>query len=292
MECLDTVDLQTLRDACKANGLPTSGTKLDCFHRLQAGVGDGRKNKKGKGAGGAPKAMDGDVTSPPSPAFIAKEYAALNEAGIEEEEEIENIINMRWKKMQALKMASEAEEVQAADVEEEDAEAPTFIKIPLKLTSEQAATSNYIFVSGPDDENNFLYKKVSDKPDPAAKPVAKVAASSKAASKAVVKAVPAKAPAKTFTSPAPGKKRKEPEPEPEPEPLSADDPAFQQAAIQFCMKQMKSRVMAKIKAKRLKKENLFDFILAFDAGTKGTTDNVVDTFVEQSLCETDDEDDE
>ena len=41
MECLDTVDLQTLRDACKANGLPTSGTKLDCFHRLQAGVGDG-----------------------------------------------------------------------------------------------------------------------------------------------------------------------------------------------------------------------------------------------------------
>ena len=30
-------------------------------------------------------------------------------------------------KMQALKMASEAEEVQAADVEEEDAEAPTFI---------------------------------------------------------------------------------------------------------------------------------------------------------------------
>ena len=39
--------------------------------------------------------MDGDVTSPPSPAFIAKEYAALNEAGIEEEEEIEKIINMR-----------------------------------------------------------------------------------------------------------------------------------------------------------------------------------------------------
>ena len=41
MECLHTVDLQTLRDACKANGLPTSGTKRDCFHRLQSGVGDG-----------------------------------------------------------------------------------------------------------------------------------------------------------------------------------------------------------------------------------------------------------
>eukprot|EP00966_Prymnesium_polylepis_P284754 6578859-Prymnesium_polylepis.1 len=138
--------------------------------------------------------------------------------------------------MQALKMASEAEEVEEADVEE-DAEVATFIKIPLKLTSEQAATSNYIFVSGPDDENNFLYKKMSDKPDkpdPAAKPVvAKVAAGSKAASKAAVKAVPAKPHAKTvpFASPAVGKKRKEPEPDPEPQPLSADDPAFQQAAI-------------------------------------------------------------
>eukprot|EP00966_Prymnesium_polylepis_P209223 4846817-Prymnesium_polylepis.1 len=56
--------------------------------------------------------------------------------------------------------------------------------------------------------------------------------------------------------------------------IMRDDDAFQQAAIQFCMKQMKSRVMAKIKAKRLKKENLFDFILAFEAGTKGTTDDV------------------
>ena len=157
--------------------------------------------------------MDGDVTSPPSPGFIAKEYAALKEAGIDEEEEITNIINMRWKKMQALKMASAAPDEGDVNVEEEEAEQPSFIKIPLKLTSEQAATSNYIFVSGPDDENNYLYKKASDKPEPAAKPVAKVAASSKAASKAAVKAVSAKSPVKTV-SPAAGKKRKEPEPEP------------------------------------------------------------------------------
>eukprot|EP00966_Prymnesium_polylepis_P163667 3783575-Prymnesium_polylepis.1 len=37
MEALDSIDLQTWRDACKANGLPTSGTKLDCYHRLQDG---------------------------------------------------------------------------------------------------------------------------------------------------------------------------------------------------------------------------------------------------------------
>ena len=42
MECLDTVDLQTLRDACEAMGLPTSGTKLDCWHCLQSGGSDGR----------------------------------------------------------------------------------------------------------------------------------------------------------------------------------------------------------------------------------------------------------
>eukprot|EP00966_Prymnesium_polylepis_P023137 532389-Prymnesium_polylepis.1 len=91
-------------------------------------------------------------------------------------------------------MASEEEaEVDGdVDVEEEEAEADSaFIKIPLKLTSEQAVTSNYIFVSGPDDEGRYRYKKISDKPEPAAKPVAKVAASSKAAPKAAVKAVPA-----------------------------------------------------------------------------------------------------
>ena len=100
MECLDKIDLQTLRDACKANRLPTSGTKLDCFRRLQSGSGDGRKNK-GKGVATF-KATNGDTTtstSPPSPGCIAKEYAVLKEAGIEEEEEIENIINMRWKKI-------------------------------------------------------------------------------------------------------------------------------------------------------------------------------------------------
>lgn len=283
MECLDSVDLQTLRDACKANGLPTSGTKLDCFHRLQSGVGDGRKNKKGKAAAGATKGTTDDdtSTSPPSPSFVAKEYAALKEAGIDEEEEIENIINMRWKKMQALKMAHEAE----ADVEEEEEDSSAFIKIPLKLTSEQAATSNYIFVSGPDDENNYLYKKApaADKP---AKPAVAKAAAPKAAPKPAIKADVAKTSPVMAPIASANKKRKEPEP------LSHDDPAFQQAAIQFCMKQMKSRVMAKIKAKRLKKENLFDFIVAFDAGTKGSTDDVVDTFIEQSLCETDDEDEE
>ena len=51
------------------------------------------------------------TTSAGSP---AKFIAPLKEAGIEEEEEIENIINMRWKKMQALKAASEED----ADVEE------------------------------------------------------------------------------------------------------------------------------------------------------------------------------
>jgi hypothetical protein len=266
-----------------------------------SGAGDGRK-KKGKSVD-APKPTtdDSTSTSPPSPGFIAKEYAALKEAGIDEEEEITNIINMRWKKMQALKMDSAAPDEGDVDVEEEEAEQPSFIKIPLKLTSEQAATSNYIFVSGPDDENNYLYKKAAPEEaavKPAAKAVAKPAAMSKAAAPKVAPkaaahgpAAPAAGkPAKTFTSPS--KKRKEPEPEPEPEPFSAADVAFQQAAIQFCMKQMKSRVMAKIKAKRLRKENLFDFILAFDAGTKGTTDDVVDTFIEQSLCETDNEEDE
>ena len=77
--------------------LLTCKPKLDCFHRLQSGVSDGRKSNKGKTTAVMPNAQDDTTTStsPPSPSFIAKEYAALKEAGIEEEEEIENIINMR-----------------------------------------------------------------------------------------------------------------------------------------------------------------------------------------------------
>jgi hypothetical protein len=33
MASFDLIDLQTLRNACMAEGLPTSGTKLDCLHR-------------------------------------------------------------------------------------------------------------------------------------------------------------------------------------------------------------------------------------------------------------------
>eukprot|EP00966_Prymnesium_polylepis_P323572 7379746-Prymnesium_polylepis.1 len=129
---------------------------------------DARKSKKGKAPVDVPKAQDDttSTTSPPSPGFIAKEYAALKEAGIEEEEEIENIIIMRWKKMQALKAATEpevdVEEVEEAEVEEAEDNPSAFIKIPLKLTADQAATSKYVFVSGPDDENNYLYRKLSD----------------------------------------------------------------------------------------------------------------------------------
>ena len=50
--------------------------------------------------------------------------------------------------------------------------------------------------------------------------------------------------------------------------------------------------MAKIESKRLKKENFYEYIIAFDGCIKGTTEDVVDAFVEQFLCETDDEEEE
>lgn len=231
---------------------------------------------------------------------------------------------MRWKKMHALKGATETE-ADVDEVEEAEDEPSFFIKIPLKLTAEQTATSNYVFASGPDDENNYLYKKLSDDTTAAAKmvaPEAKAVPKANAVSKATggktqhlaavadsnaqsiqhadasiahmeqalasaKRSRSQSTPSKIFASPS--KKRKGPEPDPESEPLSHDDPAFQQAAIQFCMQQMKSRVMAKVKAKRLKKEHLLDYILTFEAGTKGTIDDVVDTFVEQSLCKTDED---
>eukprot|EP00966_Prymnesium_polylepis_P149931 3463380-Prymnesium_polylepis.1 len=62
---------------------------------------------------------------------------------------------------------------------------------------------------------------------------------------------------------APVKKRKASEP-PEPElPAAEPDVAFQTAAIEFCFKQMERRITHKISMKKLKKEDLFGFILAF-----------------------------
>eukprot|EP00966_Prymnesium_polylepis_P094040 2176923-Prymnesium_polylepis.1 len=93
METLDSIDLQTWRDACKANGLPTSGTKLELYHRLQSGSGDARKKGKGKMAD---VSEDRKGTTPPSPGFVAKEYAALKGAGFDDEDEIQRVIEMRW----------------------------------------------------------------------------------------------------------------------------------------------------------------------------------------------------
>eukprot|EP00966_Prymnesium_polylepis_P254950 5890933-Prymnesium_polylepis.1 len=127
---MDLIDIDTLQRSCKANGLSDSGTKAELWARLKRSSGDKKKAKK------AAPAAD---TGPPA-SYVAKEYASLKLAGFDDEEEIKDLINKRWNKMQELKKtgggdSNGGDKVKAKNVTEE-------VPLPVFLTEAQAAKSN------------------------------------------------------------------------------------------------------------------------------------------------------
>ena len=97
---MDSIDIDTLKRSCKANGLSDAGTKAELWGRLKGGSGGDKKKAK------KPAAPAADAGPPAS--YVAKEYASLKIAGFDDEEEINELINKRWKKMQELKKASDS----------------------------------------------------------------------------------------------------------------------------------------------------------------------------------------
>ena len=91
---MEAIDLGMMREACRANGLPTSGTKPELWARLKSGKGDQRKKgakdavTKGSGVSVTVKTSP----APASPAFVSKEYAQLKASGFDDEDEIAKII--------------------------------------------------------------------------------------------------------------------------------------------------------------------------------------------------------
>jgi hypothetical protein len=103
---------RALKRSCTAVGLSDSGTKAELWVRLKGLSGDKNKTKKP-----APAAD----TGPPA-SFVAKEYAHLKIAGLDDEEEINYIINRRWSIMQEMKKSSDSDggdKVKAKSVTEE-----------------------------------------------------------------------------------------------------------------------------------------------------------------------------
>ncbi len=148
---MDSIDIDTLKRSCRANNLSDQGTKAELWARLKGGSG-GDKKKAKKAA--APAADAG-----PPPSYVAKEYASLKSAGFDDEDEINDLINKRWSKMQDLKKATESggggEKGKAKNVTEE-------VEIPVFLTEAQAAKSNLqIKTPEPNDKGMYIYTRIS-----------------------------------------------------------------------------------------------------------------------------------
>jgi hypothetical protein len=143
---MDSIDIDTLKRSCKANGLSDAGTKAELWGRLKGGSGDKKKAKK-------PAAPAADAGPPAS--YVAKEYASLKIAGFDDEEEINELINKRWNKMQERKKATDSD---GGDKVKEAKNVTEEVEIPVFLTEAQAANSNlHIKSSEPNDKGMLVH---------------------------------------------------------------------------------------------------------------------------------------
>ena len=90
---------------------------------------------------------------------MAKEYASLKTAGFDDDDEINDLINKRWSKMQELKKATDSDgggnKGKAKNVTEE-------VEIPVFLTEAQAAKSNLKIKSPePNDKGMYIYTRIT-----------------------------------------------------------------------------------------------------------------------------------
>jgi len=148
---MESIDIDTLKRSCKANGLSDQGTKAELWGRLKCGSGADKKKAKKP----APPATDAG----PPPSYVAKEYASLKAAGFDDEKEINDLINKRWKKAQELSVESKGEIVKPTKnvIEEE-------VHIPVFLTEAQAAKSNLqinLKDPQPNDKGMYTYTRIS-----------------------------------------------------------------------------------------------------------------------------------
>ena len=100
----ESIDIDTLKRSCKGSGLSDQGTKAELWGRLKCG--SSKKAKK-------PAAPAADAG--PHASYVFKEYSNLKATDIGDEEEINEIINKRWKKAQELSVASVESNLQIKD---------------------------------------------------------------------------------------------------------------------------------------------------------------------------------
>ena len=227
---MESIDIDTLKRSCKANGLSDQGTKAELWGRLKCGSGADKKKAKKP----APPAADAG----PPPSYVAKEYASLKTAGFDDENEINELINKRWKKAQELSVASveTKEEIVKATknvIQEE-------VHIPVFLTEAQAAKSNLqIKDPQPNDKGMYIYTRISGS---AAKDPKANTKAVRVAQAALAEAVKITSPsAETDAAPDPPRKRKW---------NFEQMDGFHEAAISWTSKTIENRPMDKKRQKQ------------------------------------------
>lgn len=159
--------IDVLKNALRANGLPTSGNKDQMLQRLLSGQPDKRKSKPAKAESAVVDAMadeDGDAYQ----TFAAKERSSLMAQGFSDEQLIAAEIKRRYAAIQLMKPKPKP----AADKPKTPTKATSDdtepVMLPSKLSDEHAAMANLVFVSEAAD-GRFMYLKSKPK-SPASKP--------------------------------------------------------------------------------------------------------------------------
>ena len=147
-----TASIEVLKKSLEANGLSTSGTKVEMLQRLLHNKGDGRK---GGGKAKTEKKMPAITSITKNPAFEAfaeSERTTLIASGITDEAALKEEIDRRWSVLQSLKPAPPKPV------------AATSRKMEVVLDASQLAELNLIY-AGPTTDGQHMY---IDKPVAAA----------------------------------------------------------------------------------------------------------------------------
>ena len=268
-----TASIEVLKKSLEANGLSTSGTKVEMLQRLLHNKGDGRK---GGGKVKAEKKMPA-ITSitknhPAFEAFAESERTTLIASGITDEAALKEEIDRRWSVLQSLKPAPPKPV------------AATSRKMEVVLDASQLAELNLIY-AGPTTDGMHMYidKPAAAAPAAAAGKKKKDAASPSKEGDDVVASPPGTAMASAekaamkvaFSS----KKRKPDEEEEQP---AEDEPDMKWACQIATMRLLK----------KAKKEHLIPLLEDFGVPTKGSKEELSTLLAEQLHYETDAGDDE
>ena len=273
-----TASIEVLKKSLEANGLSTSGTKVEMLQRLLHNKGDGRK---GGGKAKAEKKMPAITSTTKDPAFEAfkeSERTSLIASGITDEAALKEEIDRRWSVLQSLKPAPPK------------AVTPTSKKMEVVLDAAQLAELNLIY-AGPTTDGMHMY---IDKPSPAAPAAAaasgkkkKDAASPSKEGDDVVASPPGTAMASAekaamkvaFSS----KKRKTDEEQEQPDEAEDEDEPDMKWACEITAMRL---------LKKAKKEHLIPLLEDFGVPTKGSKEELSTLLSEQLHYETDSGDDE